>query len=78
MYEAAGKEVAQFEPDFFGDAKWLAKNCRLTLDVNLIETDAMLQDPQLIATLNSQLKKKKKPARKNAPVSVAPNNSAVS
>ncbi|CAJ0606153.1 unnamed protein product [Cylicocyclus nassatus] len=77
MYEAAGKEVAQFEPDFFGDAKWLAKIAGLSLDVNLIEIDAVL-GTATDCYLELTIEEEEEPARKNAPVSVAPNNSAVS
>ncbi|KAK6016974.1 putative DNA-binding protein, partial [Ostertagia ostertagi] len=52
----------------------LLKIAGLPYDASIIETDAKLKDPELIATLNSQLKKKKKkPAKKEAPAAVNAN-----
>uniref|UniRef100_A0A0K0DK28 Zn-dependent protease n=1 Tax=Angiostrongylus cantonensis TaxID=6313 RepID=A0A0K0DK28_ANGCA len=67
-YEAAGEVVAQFKATVLIMPNGLLKIAGLPLDMNLIDTDAKLKDPELIATLNSQLKKKKKKsAKKDVP-----------
>ncbi|KAK6046985.1 hypothetical protein COOONC_15511 [Cooperia oncophora] len=71
FYENNGEAVAQFKATVLIMSNGLLKIAGLPLDMNLIETDAKLKDPELIATLNSQLKKKKKkPAKKEAPAAV--------
>ncbi|WKY07648.1 hypothetical protein Q1695_007255 [Nippostrongylus brasiliensis] len=71
LYESAGEVVAQFKATVLIMSNGLLKIAGLPLDMNVIETDAKLKDPELIATLNSQLKKKKKkPAKKDAPAAV--------
>lgn len=67
-YEAVGEVVAQFKATVLIMPNGLLKIAGLPLDMNLIDTDAKLKDSGLIATLNSQLKKKKKkPAKKDVP-----------
>ncbi|KAL6737253.1 hypothetical protein Aduo_010912 [Ancylostoma duodenale] len=76
LYENAGEVVAQFKTTVLVMPNGLLKIAGLPLDMNLIETDAKLQDAELIATLNSQLKKKKKKLAKKDGPAAATNNTA--
>ena len=69
LYENAGDLVAQFKSTVLVMPNGLLKITGLPLDYSLLETDAKLKDPTLIATLSTNLKPKNKKKKKAKTVS---------
>ncbi|PAV71751.1 hypothetical protein WR25_04400 [Diploscapter pachys] len=75
LYENAGDLVAQFKSTVLVMPNGLLKITGIPLDYSLLDTDAKLKDPALIATLSTNLKpknKKKKKAKTDGNAAAAP------